>query len=123
MQEEAQGFHAVSQHLRMATSPEALRTRYFGDFYGGVITSAWSIINSIYRPSPLSGEWGGGGGEWGWEFQTPNHGLAPVVTGSHPWAIHMPCQSHLITMKDASVTQEIPEGLGTLCRERGLKTK
>ena len=56
-------------------------------------------------------------------LSSSNHGLAPVVTGSHPRAIHMPCQSHLITMRDTSVTQEIPEDLGNLCGEWGLKTK
>ena len=66
MQEEAQGFHAVSQHLHMV----ALWTRYFGDFYGGIITSAWSIINSIYR------RMGGGGREWGCKFQTPEKEMA-----------------------------------------------
>ena len=51
------------------------------------------------------------------QLSSSDHGLAPVVTGSHPRAIHTPCQSHVITMKDTSVTQEIPEDLGSLCRE------
>lgn len=49
-------------------------------FYGDFLTSAWSSIQSISSPSPLSGGWGRGKG---WTFLAANPGLIFLVT-SHP---------------------------------------
>lgn len=76
------------------TNWEALQTPCYWDIYGGFITSARVIINSIASPSPFSREVGGAEG---WKFQASDHGLVFLLTCPHPGAL---TQSLLLRAKD-----------------------
>lgn len=56
-------------------------------------------------------------------WQPSNHDLVLLVTSSHPEILQRPIKSGLIRTKDASVTQEIPRNIGSLCQDPGLKIK
>lgn len=59
----------------LVTDPDVLQTLCFRDSYGGFITEASSIINSISSaPAALRG--------WGWGRKAANHSLVFLVTRS-----------------------------------------
>lgn len=91
-------------HMDVFTNLESLQTPI-------VETQVWPIINSVFIRSPFSGEWRG---------EAENSKLLVMA-----WAFCLsgtqaePTQNHLLTIKDAAITQEIPRALGTQCQEWG----
>lgn len=68
----------------MLTNLEALQTLYCGEFNGGFITQARSIVNSVPSSSFLSREVGDRAGK----FQAFNHGLVVLWPAPNQEATH-----------------------------------
>lgn len=100
-----------SQHQRMFTNLESLRTPCVGDFMEAPsCMHNWSLtpfLTLLWRM------------EKDWKFQASNHGSVFLVTRPHPEVIWESTQSCLTGTKDTHITQEIPRDLGAQIRNQG----
>lgn len=97
----------------MFTTPEALGSLCFRDFYGDFIMWAWWIINSALLPSQECRE-------CGWKSRASDHDFP--VARSHPRVIQAATQSCLIRAKDTPIIQWITRVSGVLYQVLESKT-